>query len=138
MSDRTVYVRDRNAAIAFAATLDRLEPDEERTLINGRAALRVIEEYGRMLYKCTHPGEGFVLRLGIVIDGSSVYIIPSRDGIDGIFVEPYDAETHGVWAKKLTKESLWDFCNINAMLDGWAFVADLLHQSWIVGGSIDE
>jgi hypothetical protein len=126
---KTVTIDDWHSALEMASRLDRLEPGEDRSLINGRIALRIVAEYGLLFYQSAHPGEETGVNLAIVIDETTVYIIPSEHGKDGVFVGEYCASKYGDWAHKLTKESLWDFTNINAMLDGFSFFADMITQS---------
>lgn len=126
---KTVTIDDWQAALDVASRLDLLKPGEDRSLINGRIALRIVAEYGLLVYQSAHPGEETGLKLAIVIDETTVYVIPSEEGIDGVFIGEYWLAKYGKWAHKLTKESLWDFTNINARLDGFAFFADMLTQS---------
>jgi hypothetical protein len=125
----TVTIDDWDSALDIASRLDRLEPDEDRSLVNGRIALRIVAEYGLLFYRSAHPGEETGVKLAIVIDENIVYVIPSEEGMDGVFIGEYCASKYGDWAHKLAKESLWDFTNINARLDGFSLFADMIAQS---------
>lgn len=126
----TVFVSDLDESMVSVSKLDKLEPgDESRRLIQGKAALLIVAEYGLTLYGCAHPGEGISVPLLVVIDENVVYISVSYPGKMTVFVGAYDEKAHGAWVKKLTKSSLWDFSNIDARLDGWAFHADMVSQS---------
>jgi hypothetical protein len=125
---KTVTIDDWDSALIAASTLDKLEPDEDRSLIQGKAALRIVAEYGVRLYETAHPGEGISLKLAIVIDENVVHIIPSKDGADGVFIGKYSAEQYGEWVKKLTIEDIWGFSNIEAMLEGRTFFAEMLNH----------
>lgn len=126
---KQVTIDDWDSALDVASRLDRLKPGEDRSLIKGRIALRIVAEYGLLFYQSAHPGGETGLRLAIVIDDLTVYAIPSEEGVDGVFIGEYWLAKYGEWAHKLTKESLWDFTNINARLDGFSFFADMIAQS---------
>jgi hypothetical protein len=126
---KSVTIDDWDSALDIASKLDRLKPGEDRSLINGRIALRIVAEYGLLFYQSAHPGEETNLKLAIVIDEITVYVIPSEEGLDGVFIGEYWLAKYGKWAHKLTKESLWNFTNIDARLDGFSFFADMLTQS---------
>jgi len=130
VNGKTVTVCDWDSALTAASKLDQLEPGEDRSLIRGKTALLIVAEYGVTFYKAAHPGEEVSLSLAIVIDENVVYIIPSRDGLNGIFIGEYRAEKYGEWVKKLTKEGLWAFSNIDARIDGWTFFSEMvLHNA---------
>ena len=124
----TVHIDDWDSALTAVSKLDRLEPDETRTRIRGTAAMRIVAEYGLKFYRSAHPGEETHLKLAIVIDENTVYVIPSECGESGVFIGEYWVGKYGKWAKKLTKDNIWAFSNIEAMLDGWAFFADMLRR----------
>jgi hypothetical protein len=126
---KTVTIDDWDSALDVASRLDLLASGRGRCLIGGRSALRVLAEYGFWFYQSAHPGGETDLKLAIVIDKLAVYIVPSKVGKDGVFIGEYCAIEYGDWVKKLTKESLWDFTNINARIDGSSFFADMIAQS---------
>ena len=129
LDGKTVTVDDWDGALDAASKLDKLEPGEDRSLIQRKSALRILAEYGLKLYQSAHPGEETELKLAILIDENVVYILPSKDGADGVFIGKYNPEKHGEWvAKKLTKDDLWGFSNIEAMLDGSTFFAEMLNR----------
>ena len=123
---KTVTIDDWDSALIAASALDKLEPGEDRSLIRGKTALRIVAEYGLRLHLTAHPGEGISLKLAIVIDENVVYIIPSKDGEDGVFIGKYSAEKYGEWVKRLTVQDIWGFSNIRAMLDGRDFFAEMV------------
>jgi hypothetical protein len=126
---KTVTIDDWDGALIAASNLDKLEPGEDRSLIQRKSALRILAEYGLKLYQAAHPGEETELKLAIVIDENVVYILPSKDGKDGVFIGEYSPEKYGEWvAKKLAKDDLWGFSNIEAMLDGSTFFAEMLNH----------
>lgn len=137
--EETVFVSDWDEALTVSAKLDRLEPGESRRLIQGKSALLILAEYGLVFYRCAHPGEGIIVPLLIVIDieGKTVYVSFSACHDMKVFIGKHDPKIHGEWVKKLEKESLWGFSNIEARVDGWAFFADILGQSWLRKKTID-
>lgn len=125
----SVWIRNWEQAFAVASKLDQLKPGEDRSLIQGKAALRVVAEYGLMYYKCAVLSSDSEVRLRLIIDGNTVYTFLSLDGVAGVFIYPYNPEFHGDWVEKLEKKSLYDFNNIEARLDGWSFYARRLLRS---------
>lgn len=130
VNGKIVKVSDWDKALVAASNLDRLEPEEIRGLIQGKAALLILAEYGLVFHRCAHPGEGVDVSLLVVIDQNVVYIIVSKcEEMNGVLIGEYKAEVHGEWVKKLTKKSIWDFSNIDARIEGLAFFVDMLQQS---------
>ena len=123
-----VWIRNWEQAFAAVSKLDQLKSGEDRSLIQGKAALRIVAEYGLMYYKCAVLSSDSKIRLRLIIDGNTVYTFLSLDGVAGVFIYPYDAELHGDWVEKLDKNSLYDFNNIEARLEGWSFYARVLAE----------
>ena len=124
-----VWIRNWEQAFAAVSKLDQLKSGEDRSLIQGKAALRVVAEYGLMYYKCAVLSSDSGARLRLIIDGNTVYTFLSLDGVAGVFIYPYNAEFHGDWVEKIEKNSLYDFNNVEARLDGWSFYARRLVRS---------
>ena len=128
-----VWVGDWKQALAAASKLDRLEVGEDRSLLQGIAALRIVAEYGLVFHRCALPSPDSELRLLVVIDGDVVYVIPAQSGASGVFIGKHDVELHGDWVQRLTKSSLRDFSNIDAKLDGRTFFSAMLSSKSIRG-----
>ena len=118
---------DWEYALKTVKDIDILLPGETRSRIKGAAAIRVLLEYGKIAYDCSTPPDS--CRLAIVISPLFVRFCPSRDGLSGIFIEEYGEEKHGKCFLEIKKTNLFDFCNINARLDGWQFFANMVSLS---------
>jgi hypothetical protein len=125
----TVTVLDWDKALSAALKLETVKSGTIGHLIKGKAAISIQSEYGIAFYKSAHPGEGVEVPLLIVIDGDTVYATFGGDGKNKVIIGEYSEESHGPWVKKLDKETLWDFCNINARLDGWELYADIMAEA---------
>jgi hypothetical protein len=66
-------------------------------------------------------------KLAVVVWPPQVFFCPSLDGLDGVFVEPYDEDKHGKNCFVLHKEyDIWDFTSAHALRDGWEFNASMI------------
>jgi hypothetical protein len=125
----TATVSDWDKALVAASKLETVKPGTIGPLIRGKALISIQAEYGIALYKCAHPGDDIEVPLLIVIDGNTVYATFGGDGKTKVVIGEYSEASHGPWVKRLTKDSLWDFCNINARIDGWELYSDILSES---------
>ena len=96
---------------------------ENRLPIEGMAAVRILEEYGKAAHLCASVES---CNLAIVIDAPSVWFCPSQDGPDGVFLQQYDESIHGPGVEVEKQLDIWDFSNIKARLDGWGFFAQMV------------
>lgn len=99
--------------------------------IKRKASINCLAEYGAIAYECTSVAETNS-RLAIVICDSSVWFCPSRDGLNGVFIEPYRPERHGQGIE-YKKQTLLECTNFQARLDGWDFFAQI--TSWANQGN---
>jgi hypothetical protein len=129
IEEGTVTVLDWGKALASVSKMETVKPGSIGHLIKGKAAILIQAEYGLTFYKCAHPGAGIEVSLLVVIDGDAVYATFGGDSKTKIIIGEYSKASHGPWVKKLAKETLWDFCNINARIDGWELYADILSES---------
>lgn len=99
--------------------------EDDRAPIAGSAAIRLLSVYALMVKHClSQPKE---TKLAVVVWPPNVWVVPSIDGLDGCFVEPYSEEKYGSSYCKITKDfNLHEFSSINAIWDGRDFYAEIL------------
>lgn len=114
---------DEDFAEEAVKGLDIWAEKEKRSPIQGKVAIKILAEYGLVAHVCSSCPKN--LKLAIVIDPPSVYFCPSRDGLHGIFIEPYEEKKHGDGTVFMLKNDLFSYTNIQARLDGWAFAAGM-------------
>lgn len=114
-------------ALKAVKDIDVLLPGETRPTIKGKSAIHILLEYGKIAYESSDPPDGS--KLAIIISPPFVRFCPSGDGLSGIFIEEYEEEKHGKCFLEIEKTNLFDFCNINARLDGWQFFANMVSLS---------
>lgn len=115
---------DYEYALSSVADLDTYAKEDGRAKIKNKAAINILVQYGIATHLCSSPPEGS--KLAIVISPPVVRFCPSKDRLDGVFFEEYNPEKHGKVFLELTKADLFDFSNIQALLDGWNFFAEMV------------
>jgi hypothetical protein len=123
----SIFVENWETAIAMTTGLDKVKHDDYRQPLEGKEAIRVMAEYGAILYKCCFTPEG--VNMAIVIWGLDVWICPSRNRRDGVFIEPYNEQIFGSGVKIEPVETLGDLNNFQARMDGWYFAALMMQSS---------
>lgn len=118
----TVFV-DWDYALGICKSLDKVDENEKRYPIKGKAAILILAEYAAIAQRCAWPPNN--VGLVVVVCPPSVWFCPNEKGLSGMFIEPYSQEKHGNGIEFIGKESLWDFCSIQARLDGWQFFAKM-------------
>lgn len=106
------------------------EEDGVHTPFEGKRLASVLAEYGQVAHKCAAVSG---CELAIVIVPPSVWFCPSESGFNGVFIEPYSEDKFGAGVEVSKADgSLWDYCSINARLDGWNFFGGM-----VMGGKPD-
>jgi hypothetical protein len=112
-------------AIEICQNLDKLLPDEHRLPITGKAAVMILAEYGAIAHRCSSAPEG--IKLAVVICHPTVWFCPSHQGLDGVFIEPYQESKHGQGiCLEHENGDLFRYGSIEARLDGWEFAARMI------------
>jgi hypothetical protein len=118
---------DWEYAIDQCRNIDRVESDENRLPITGKAAVLILAEYGSIAYKCAYvPSD---INLAVIVCPPCVWFCPSKERLDGVFIEEYSEERFG-GGLKLTKIDcdLFSYSSIEARLDGWHFAAWIISE----------
>ncbi len=111
-------------ALKAVENLDTTYEEEGRKPLHLKTIIHILAEYGAIAYQCSSvPKE---LRLAIVISPPIVNFCPSKDGVDGIFIEEYSEEKHGKCFLELTKNELCCYTNIDGRIDGWRFFGGMV------------
>lgn len=92
----------------------------------GAPVLQLLGIYGVLAHKASSKPKN--QKLAVVVWPPQVFFCPSKDGLDGVFVEPYSEEKHGKNCFVLHKDSnIWDFGSVDALRDGWTFCAEMVN-----------
>lgn len=127
-SSNNKVVVDWEYAMKVVKNIDNLAHQEGRRAISGKPAINILAEYGLIAYDSASPPEDS--RLAIFICPPFVHFCPSMDGLNGVFIQEYNAEKHGKCFLELKKEGLFDYTNIDSRLDGWSFFSSIISLSW--------
>lgn len=90
---------------------------------------RLLMDYGEKVHRLISPPDGCVA--AVYVWSPYVWIIPGRTGApSGVFLEDFgtSSEFAGVRLHKPEKK-IWDYCNINAFIDGRNAYAEILSFS---------
>lgn len=115
---------DWDYALKAVENLDTLAQKGKRRAITGKAAINILAEYGAIAYRCATPPNN--TKLAIVVSPPCVHFCPSRDGLDGVFIEEYKEQKHGKYFLEITKDGLFGYTNIDARFDAWGFFGDMV------------
>lgn len=103
----------------------------------GVGSRNIIAEYGALVHYCSvgwmneHAKDLPSVKaknLVIVIDAPNVYFCFNGNS-NGVFIEQYNQEKHGLAVCDITKESFSELSNIDARGDGWWFAAEMCRIS---------
>lgn len=125
-SQATIQV-DWAYALKAVEGLDVSAASEGRVAIQGKAAIRILGEYGAIASLCAFSPK--TIKLAIVICPPYVWFCPSKDGLSGVFIEPHRPDRHGGGIRFVKEADLFAYTNIDARLDAWNFYAQMLLAS---------
>ena len=117
---------DWEYALTIIENIDKIANRENNHLIEGRAVIKILAEYGVTAYKAASVPEN--TKLAIIISLPYVYFCPSTEGLDGVFIEQYNPEKHGRCLLELRRKQLFDCSNIQAKVDGWDFFSAMVSR----------
>ena len=114
---------DWDYALKVAQSLDSQAESEGRFPITGKKAIVILAEYGAIARRACSPPDGQTV--AVVVCPPSVWFCPSKNGCDGVFIEPYCQDRHGPGLEFAGKDDLFDYTNIEARIDAWRFFAEM-------------
>lgn len=115
---------DWEYALKIAENLDALAEQEGRRPIKGKAAVNILGEYAAIAHYCAFAPKD--IRLAVIVSPPHVWFCPSKDGLQGGFIEEYNASRHGDGVRFTKEPDLFSYTNIDARLDAWSFYAQML------------
>ena len=115
---------DFDYALKAVKNLDVTAEKENRLPIEGNSAIRILGEYGAIAYRCSWVPQN--VKLAIVICPPFFWLCPSKNGLNGIFIEEYEENYHGKGISIEKGKELFSYTNIDGRLDGWSFCTQMM------------
>jgi hypothetical protein len=115
---------DWEYALKITENLDSSAKQENRNPIAGKAAVRILGEYAAIAHHCAFAPKGVML--AVVVSPPTVWFCPSKDGLNGSFIEEYSQARHGEGIRFTKAFDLFQYTNVDARLDAWSFYAQMI------------